>query len=179
MFSILSPSEPILRAKIENMISPDYVLCYIPWPLETLDKKWKICNVERGGGGPFDVSGGPFAVLEILEKKFWIWEFFSKILKNWKFSKFRIKIFKVGSKFWRWEGYIILNFHFVFRNTSLTIRAYIRHQPYVSSLFEINSSEDLYFLRESGTPPNLTQTPFSKFRWDNYCRTSTFFLTIH
>ena len=27
---ILSPSEPILRAKIENMISPDYVLCYIP-----------------------------------------------------------------------------------------------------------------------------------------------------
>ena len=59
----------------------------------------------------------------------------------------------------------ILNFHFVFRNTSLTIRAYIRHQPYVSSLFEINSSEDLYFLRESGTPPNLTQTPFSKFRF--------------
>ena len=30
MFSILSPSEPILRAKIENMISPDYVWCYIP-----------------------------------------------------------------------------------------------------------------------------------------------------
>ena len=27
---ILSPTEPILRAKIENMISPDYVLCYIP-----------------------------------------------------------------------------------------------------------------------------------------------------
>ena len=27
---ILSPSEPILRAMIENMISPDYVLCYIP-----------------------------------------------------------------------------------------------------------------------------------------------------
>ena len=27
---ILSPLEPILRAKIENMISPDYVLCYIP-----------------------------------------------------------------------------------------------------------------------------------------------------
>ena len=28
-FQILSISEPILRAKIENMISPDYVLCYI------------------------------------------------------------------------------------------------------------------------------------------------------
>ena len=26
----LSPLEPILRAIIENMISPDYVLCYIP-----------------------------------------------------------------------------------------------------------------------------------------------------
>ena len=25
--------------------------------------------VERGGGSPFDVSGGPFVVLEILEKK--------------------------------------------------------------------------------------------------------------
>ena len=30
MFSILSPSEPILRAIIENRISSDYVLCYIP-----------------------------------------------------------------------------------------------------------------------------------------------------
>ena len=27
---ILSPSEPILTAKIENMIPPDYFLCYIP-----------------------------------------------------------------------------------------------------------------------------------------------------
>ena len=30
MFSILSPSEPILRAIIENMISQDEVLRYIP-----------------------------------------------------------------------------------------------------------------------------------------------------
>ena len=37
-FEILSPSDPILRAKIENMISPDYVLCYIPRALETLEK---------------------------------------------------------------------------------------------------------------------------------------------
>ena len=29
-FEILSPSEPILGAKIVNMTSPDYVLCYIP-----------------------------------------------------------------------------------------------------------------------------------------------------
>ena len=31
---ILSPSEPILRAIIENMILPDYVLCYVPRVLE-------------------------------------------------------------------------------------------------------------------------------------------------
>ena len=37
-FEILSSSEPILRAKIENMISSDYVLCYIPRALETLEK---------------------------------------------------------------------------------------------------------------------------------------------
>ena len=35
---ILSPSEPILRAKIENLISPDYVLCYIPRALDILEK---------------------------------------------------------------------------------------------------------------------------------------------
>ena len=38
LFEILSPLEPILRAKIENMISSDYVLCYIPRALETLEK---------------------------------------------------------------------------------------------------------------------------------------------
>ena len=47
-FEILSSSEPILRAKIENMISPAYVLCYIPrangnfW--EILDFSMKISN---------------------------------------------------------------------------------------------------------------------------------------
>ena len=51
---ILSPSEPILRAKIENMISPDYVLCYIPWAIENFEKKlgknWKFWkNLENFG----------------------------------------------------------------------------------------------------------------------------------
>ena len=41
---ILSPSEPIFRAIIENMNSPDYVLCYIPRALGILDKKWKFGN---------------------------------------------------------------------------------------------------------------------------------------
>ena len=31
---ILSLSEPILRAKIENMILPDYVLCYTTQPVQ-------------------------------------------------------------------------------------------------------------------------------------------------
>ena len=35
---ILSPSEPILKAKIENMILSDYVLCYIPRVLEIFRK---------------------------------------------------------------------------------------------------------------------------------------------
>ena len=47
--------------------------------------------------------------------KFWeknseFGNFFSKILKFWKFSKFWTKISKVGSKFWRWEGYICWKF---------------------------------------------------------------------
>ena len=37
-FAILSRSELIMRAIIENMILPDYVLCYIPRALETLEK---------------------------------------------------------------------------------------------------------------------------------------------
>ena len=49
---ILSPSEPILRAIIANMISPDYVFCYIPRAngnfekilrfLEKFGKFWEI-----------------------------------------------------------------------------------------------------------------------------------------
>ena len=37
-FLILSHSEPILRAKIEYMISPDYVLCYTPRAIAILGK---------------------------------------------------------------------------------------------------------------------------------------------
>ena len=36
---ILSPLEPILRAIIENMISPDCVLCYIPRAMAIIDEK--------------------------------------------------------------------------------------------------------------------------------------------
>ena len=59
-----------------------YVIYPELWKL--LIKNENFVIVEQGGGGPFNVSGGPFEVLEILEKKFGIWEFFSKILKIFK-----------------------------------------------------------------------------------------------
>ena len=44
-----------------------YVIYPELWKL--LIKNENFVIVEQGGGGPFDVSGGPFVVLEILEKK--------------------------------------------------------------------------------------------------------------
>ena len=38
-FAILSRSELIMRAIIENMILPDYVLCYLPRVLELFGEK--------------------------------------------------------------------------------------------------------------------------------------------
>ena len=88
------------------MISPDYVLCYIPRAMAILSWKWKFWNLLVRRRRPLWCHWRPLCGFGNFEKKFWIWEFFSKILKIWKFSKFWIKISKVGSKFWRWEGYI-------------------------------------------------------------------------
>ena len=43
--SFFLDSEPILRAKIENMVSQDYVLCYIPRANGIFWKKLKILEV--------------------------------------------------------------------------------------------------------------------------------------
>ena len=72
-------------------------------------KKWKFCNWVVRRRRPLWCQWRPLCGFGNFGKKFWIWEFFSKILKIWKFSKFWIKISKVGSKFWRWEGYMRLN----------------------------------------------------------------------
>ena len=44
-FQILSPSEPIMRAKIENMISPDYCLYYIPQANQNFGETLKIWEI--------------------------------------------------------------------------------------------------------------------------------------
>ena len=72
MFSILSRSELILRAKIENMISPDYVLYYIP------NKSTEILGNFEHFGNFFDI------------REFW------KMLHF--FGDFQIIISKVGGK---------------------------------------------------------------------------------
>ena len=53
-----------------------YVIYPELWKL--LIKNENFVIVEQGGGGPFDVSGGPFVVLEILEKNSRFWNFFPK-----------------------------------------------------------------------------------------------------
>ena len=45
VLEILSTSEPILKAKIENMTLPDYVLCYILRAMAILSKKRKLWNL--------------------------------------------------------------------------------------------------------------------------------------
>ena len=62
-----------------------YVIYPELWKLFIKNENFVI--VEQGGGGPFGVSGGPFAVLEILEKNSRFWNFFSEFLNFLKTLK--------------------------------------------------------------------------------------------
>ena len=70
-------AEPILRAKIENMISPDFVLCYIPPAMAILGKKWKFWNLlcRKEAAAPL-MSVAALCGFRNFEKKFKILEFF-------------------------------------------------------------------------------------------------------
>ena len=106
-FLILSPSEPILRANIEYMISPDYVLCYTPWAMVIPGKKWKFWNLLVRRRQPLWCQWRPLCGFGNFEKKIQNFGFFLQILKIMeKFEKLRILISKVGGKLWRREGYM-------------------------------------------------------------------------
>ena len=56
-----------------------YVIYPELWKL--LIKNENFVIVEQGGGGPFDVSGGPTVVSEILEKKYQYYGIYRKFGK--------------------------------------------------------------------------------------------------
>ena len=72
---ILSPWEPILGAKIEKMILPDYVLCYIPRAMAILSWEWKFWNLLVRRRRPLWCQRRPLCGFGNFEKKFNILDF--------------------------------------------------------------------------------------------------------
>ena len=60
----------------------------------------------KEAAAPLMSLAAPLWYWKFWEKNLDFGNFFPKIWKLWKFWKFWFEISKVGSKFWRWEGYI-------------------------------------------------------------------------
>ena len=89
------------------MISPDYVLCYIPRAMAIISWKWKFWNLLVRRRRPLWCQWRPLYGFGNFGKKilnfgifFRNFEYFENFWKLW------VIISKVGSIFWRWEGYI-------------------------------------------------------------------------
>ena len=72
-----------------------------------LSWKWKFWNLLVRRRRPLWCHWRPLCGIGNFGKKILdMGNFFPKFWKLWKFWKFWFEISKVGSKFWRWEGYI-------------------------------------------------------------------------
>ena len=109
----------IMRAMIENIISPDYVLCYIPRSLEVPWKMWTFWNSLGRRRQPLWYRRRPLGVcnFENFRENFGIC--FGNFWQIWYFGKLWVIISKVGGQLSRKEGNIGLKWPEVHFHVSL------------------------------------------------------------